>query len=510
MKLDTRKLDTRKLDTRKLDTRKLDTRKLDTRKNKRNKRKDKKKIIKYDSMRVVCNSDSIIKEDPIGPVCISRNDIWGASTQRAIHYFSISKELMPIEIIYAYAIIKKNAVKANYDIGLLKENKKKDAIIGACNEILNKKYDNAFPLHVWQTGSGSYTNMNVNEVISNIANKLIKNNMKIDPHDDVNRSQSTNDTFGAAIQIAACILLNTKMIPNLLFMINTFKKKQHDFKNMIKIGRTHMEDAVPITFGEEFSGYVSLLEYSMDNIKKALHNLYVLGLGGTAIGIGTNTLKSFGPLICKYISKELKMPFNSAKNKIALMTAHNSILGCSDSLKMLATNIIKISNDIILMNSGPKSGFKELTIHSNEPGSSIMPGKVNPSQLEAAIMASIQVISNNLAISISNAEGKLEMNMCKPLIAYNIIQSLHLLSDICKNMTAYCISTIKINIQQNKDNVDQSLSLVTALTPYIGYDKSAELSNYAFKHNLTIKEANHKMKYVDETKIDGYFDDIKI
>ena len=491
-----------KLETRKLGNSRGQTRKIGIRKHKN-------KSNKHDSMGVLCDSNSILEKDSLGAVCVPRDKMWGTSTQRAIHYFNVSKELMHIEIVYAYAIIKKNAAKSNYDIGLLKEKKKRDAIIIACNEILNKKHDATFPLHVWQTGSGSYTNMNVNEVITHIANKIIGNNLKVDSHDDVNKSQSTNDTFGAAIQIACCILLNKNLIPNLLLLIQTFKKKQTEFKHIVKIGRTHMEDAVPILFSDEISGYVTLLEYSMESIKKSLRNLYTLGLGGTAIGIGTNTLKSFGPSVCKYISKDLHMPFTSAKNKIALMTAHNSILECSDSLKMLATNIIKISNDIILMNSGPKSGFGELTIHPNEPGSSIMPGKVNPSQLEAAIMASIQVISNNLAISISNAEGKLEMNMCKPLIAYNIIQSLHLLSDISKNIAIYCISTIKINIEQNKNNVEHSISLVTALTPYIGYSKSAELSNHALKNNLTIKEANHVLKYVDETKIDQYLENIK-
>jgi fumarate hydratase class II len=491
-----------KLGTRKISNNKHQTRKMGLRKHKN-------KSHKHDSMGVSCESDSTLEKDSLGTVCVPRDKIWGTSTQRAIHYFTVSKELMPMEIIYAYAIIKKNAAKSNYDIGLLKEKKKRDAIISACDEILNKKHDETFPLHVWQTGSGSYTNMNVNEVISHIASKILGNNLKVDSHDDVNKSQSTNDTFGAAIQIASCILLNKNLIPNLSFLIQTFKKKQIEFKHIVKIGRTHMEDAVPILFSDEISGYVTLLEYSMECIKKALRNLYLLGLGGTAIGIGTNTLKSFGPSVCKYIAKDLKMPFISAKNKIALMTAHNSILECSDSLKMLATNIIKISNDIILMNSGPKSGFAELTIHPNEPGSSIMPGKVNPSQLEAAIMASIQVISNNVAISISNSEGKLEMNMCKPLIAYNIIQSLHLLSDISKNIALYCISSIKINTEQNKNNVEHSISLVTALTPYIGYSKSAELSNHALKNNLTIKEANHDLKYVDETKIDEYLENIK-
>jgi fumarate hydratase class II len=281
-------------------------------------------------------------------------------------------------------------------------------------------------------------------------------------------------------------------------MINKLKNKENEFKNIFKIGKTHLQDAVEISFGEEFSGYRKLIEICLQEIQHSLKNVYSIGLGGTAVGTGLNTLPEFGPLISKYISQETNLPFKNEKNKFALMTAHNSLLECSDSLKLLATNIIKISNDIILMNSGPKSGFKQITIDPLIPGSSIMPGKVNPAECEASIMASIQVISNNLAITIANSEGKLELNVCKPLIGYNIIQSINILTDICYNLTKYCISTIKINKKQNEiDKNNMDTSIVTKLSKIIGYDKSSDLYEYAIKHNIPLKQANNVLHFVD-------------
>ena len=465
-------------------------------------KKTRKHKVKYDSIGNPCIPHKFrMTQDFLGNICIPKDKKWGSETERSLKYFSISNEKIPLEIIYSYAIIKKNAAKVNYKLGLLKDKHKMQLIIRACDMIINKKEDDQFVLSVWQTGSGSHSHMNVNEVISYICNSISKKPNYIDSHNDINISQSTNDTFGAAIQIAVAQGLNNKLIPNLIYMINVLKKKSHEFKDIIKIGKTHMEDAVPISFGQEFSGYQTLIEICLEQIKSSLKSIYILGLGGTAVGTGLNTVPQFGPLICKSISKELKMPFINGKNKFALMTAHNSILECSDALKLLATNIIKISNDIILMNSGPKIGFKQITIAPLAPGSSIMPGKVNPSECEAAIMASIQVIANNLAITIANGQGQLELNVRKPVIGYNIIQSVNILSDICKNLTEYCISTIKINKKQIESDINSSIIGATAVSKVIGYEKSGELYKYAVEHNVSLEDANKALKFINQNEL---------
>jgi len=445
--------------------------------------------------------------DSFGIVAIPKDRYWGPDTQRSLIYFSIGKEKMPIKFIHTYALFKKCAAVTNYKLGLI-DKKKSDIIIKICNEIINNKYNDEFPCHIWQTGSGSQTNMNVNEVIANICNQILIGKLgtkfPISPIDDVNMSQSTNDSFISVMHIFIAITVVHKLIPNLTFMINGFKKKQDEFNNIIKIGRTHLEDAVPLTFGQEFSGYVATFEDSLSQIKNSLKNIYQLAAGGTAVGTGIDTVHSFGKEIAKEIAKETRLPFVSALNKYAVISNHNAVLEMSDALKLLATNIMKIANDLRWLGSGPNAGIHELTLPQNEAGSSIMPGKVNPTQCEAAAMVAVQVMANNMAITIANSQGYFELNVYNPLMLYNITQSMDNLSDVCNNFTKFCVLGIQVNKDKVQYYLDNALTLATALNKHIGYDKSTVLARYANKKNISLKQANKILKFVPEDKIDEY------
>jgi fumarate hydratase class II len=453
------------------------------------------------------------EEDVFGKIAVPNNHYWGSNTQRSLIHFSIGKERMPLNFIYSYAILKKCAAIANYKLHSLPK-KYAFTIVKVCNEILEGKLDAEFPLYIWQTGSGTQTNMNLNEVISNRCNEILTKKLAtktpIHPNNHVNMSQSSNGTFISAMHISIALSITKQLIPNLNYMIKGFKQKKQEFNNIIKIGRTHLEDALPLTFGEEFSGYIALLEDALNQIRFSLKNIYKLAVGGTAVGNGINSSKKFAPLIAKEISKETKLPFVSAENKFAELSSHNAVLEMSDALKVLATNIMKIANDIRWMGSGPKTGLNELLLPQNEPGSSIMAGKVNPTQCEAATMVAVQVIANNLAITIANSQGNFEMNVYNPLMIYNINQSIYLLSDVCINFTKFCIIGLKVNHEKVKYNLEHSLSRATLLNPYIGYDKASKLAHYAYDNNITLKEANKKLNYLSDNDFDKYINDYKI
>jgi len=451
--------------------------------------------------------------DVFGKIPVPKDSLWGSNTQRSLIHFSISTELMPIEFIHSYALFKKCAAKANYRLKLL-DKKDMQLISHFCDEIIDNKYNEQFPLHIWQTGSGTQTNMNMNEVIANLCNKKLIGKLgtqkPINPNDTVNMCQSSNDSFISAIHIFVALTVTKKLIPDLVYMIDGFKQKQHEFKDIIKLGRTHLEDAVPMTFGQEFSGYVSILEDSLKQIKYALNHIYELAAGGTAVGTGINTHPNFGKYIAEELSKETHLHFVSAPNKFGEMSSHNAVLEMSDAFKVLATNIMKIVNDIRWLAGGPRAGLEELILPQNEPGSSIMPGKVNPTQCEAAAMVSVQVIANNMAITIANTQGYFELNVYNPLMVYNIAQSMRMLSDVCVNFTKFCTVGIKVNTKKLKGYVDNALTLATALNTHIGYDKATTLAHYAYNKDISLIEANKDLKYVDPAKIAEYLDPKKM
>ena len=453
------------------------------------------------------------ESDVFGDVSIPKNRFWGASTQRSLIHFTISNELMPTEFIHAYALFKKCAAKANYKLKLL-DKQKLNIITKVCDDILDNKYNDEFPLHIWQTGSGTQTNMNVNEVISNICNKRLTGKLgtktPIHPNNHVNMSQSSNDSFITVIHISVALLVTKNLIPNLTYMINGFKQKQHEFKDIIKLGRTHLEDAVPLTFGQEFSGFVAILEDSLNQIKISLGHIYQLAAGGTAVGTGINTHPQFGKVVAQEVSSETHLPFVTAPNKFGEMSSHNAVLKMSDAFKVLATNIMKIANDIRWLGSGPRAGLSELILPQNEPGSSIMPGKVNPTQCEAAAMVSVQVMANNMAITIANSQGYFELNVYNPLMLYNITQSIRMLSDVCVNLTKFCVLGLKVNKEKVKGYLDNALTLATILNPYIGYDKATKLAHYAYDKNISLKEANSVLKYLPEDKLVEYLNPAKM
>jgi len=451
-------------------------------------------------------NDERFEVDVFGKIKVSNDKYWGATTARSLIHFTIGNEVMPPEFIHCYALYKKCAAITNYKLKLLKNEKIYKTIVKVCDEILDGKLnDGQFPLHIWQTGSGTQTNMNVNEVIANRAIELLGGIMgskdPVNPNDHVNMSQSSNDSFITVIHITIALLVTQKLIPNLKYMINGFKKKQNEFKNIIKIGRTHLQDAVPLTFGQEFSGYVSILEDSLSQIEYSLKNIYNLAAGGTAVGTGLNTHPSFGKMVAKEVQKETKLPFVSAPNKFALLSSHNAVLEMSNAFSVLATNIMKIANDIRWMGAGPRAGLHELLLPQNEPGSSIMPGKVNPTQCEAATMVAVQVIANNFSITFANSQGNFEMNVYNPLMLHNIVQSINLLSDVSTNFTKFCIEGIKINTKKVTQYVNNALTLATKLNLYIGYDKATKLAHYAFDKDISLLEANKILKYLPNEKL---------
>ena len=456
-----------------------------------------------------------IEKDTLGEVKVPKDKLWGAQTERSRQNFKIGNEAsMPIEIIHAYALIKKSAAHSNFDLGILSK-KKLNLINKVCNEILNGEHDDQFPLVIWQTGSGTQTNMNVNEVIANRAHiiekkSLVKDKRTLSPNDDVNKSQSSNDTFPTAINIAALNIIKNNTLPNLRKLRNSLEKKSKQFKNIVKIGRTHMMDATPITLGQEFSGYVSQIDHGIETINNSLKHLSELAIGGTAVGTGLNTPKGYSKKIISYISKFSGLKFNQAENKFEAIASHDCIVESHGALKTVASSIFKISNDIRLLGSGPRSGIGELILPANEPGSSIMPGKVNPTQCEAIAMVCVEVMGNDFSTTIAGASGHLELNVFKPLIGNNIIESSRILGDACLSFSEKCINGIKPNKKQIKKFVSNSLMLVTALNTKIGYYKAAEIANKAYDEDTTLKEAAIALNYLSAKEFDKIVDPKKM
>ena len=439
--------------------------------------------------------------DSIGNINVPADKYWGASTQRSKKYFDIGEFLVRPVLIKSIAIIKKAA-----SIVHLKEKqispKISKAIIKASDEVISGKLDEHFPLKVWQTGSGTQTNMNVNEVIANRAIEILggkKGTKKpVHPNDHVNKSQSTNDVFPSAMHIAIAVETKKKLLPSLELLNKELKKKVSNFKNIIKVGRTHLQDATPLSLGQEFSGYQSQLENCISRIKNALNEIYYLAQGGTAVGTGINSKKNFDKKIINEIKKITKLPFKPTKNKFSALAAHDEIVNFSGSLNTTAVCLMKIANDIRFLGSGPRAGYGELNLPANEPGSSIMPGKVNPTQSEAVTMVCVKVIGNHNGITIAGSHGHFELNVFKPLIAHNILQSIDLLADSTKNFSTYCIKGLKADKQKIKEHLENSLMLVTALAPYIGYDNSAKIAKKALKNKTTLKEEAIKTGLISE------------
>lgn len=450
-----------------------------------------------------------IEKDTMGEVKVPSDKLWGAQTERSRNNFKIGPSAsMPLEVVYGFAYLKKAAAYANHELGVL-ELKKRDLIAAVCDEILEGKHDAQFPLVIWQTGSGTQSNMNVNEVVANRAHQLAgktigEGDKTIQPNDDVNKSQSSNDTFPTGMHIASYKKLIDVTIPGVEQLRNTLKNKAEDFKAVVKIGRTHLMDATPLTLGQEFSGYVSQLDHGIKALKNTLDHLGELALGGTAVGTGLNTPKGYDVSVAKYIAEFTGLPFVTAKNKFEALAAHDAIVETHGALKQLAVALNKIANDIRMMASGPRSGIGEITIPANEPGSSIMPGKVNPTQCEALTMVCAQVIGNDVAIAFGGSQGHYELNVFKPMMAANLLQSAQLLGDACKSFEAHCASGIQPNRSVINKLLNNSLMLVTALNTKIGYYKAAEIANTAHKNGTTLREEAINLGYVTAEEYDAW------
>jgi fumarate hydratase class II len=448
------------------------------------------------------------EKDSIGIVNVPADKYWGAQTQRSKENFKIGGNLMPLEIIRAYAILKRAAAQTNADLGVLPKSKSA-AIAKVCKEILDGKLDDQFPLVVWQTGSGTQTNMNVNEVIANRGHVIKGGKLKdakkyLHPNDDVNKSQSSNDTFPTAMHIAAYKALVETTIPGIEKLKATLEAKSKAFNKVVKIGRTHFMDATPVTLGQELSGYVSQLDHGIQAIKHTLKHLSELALGGTAVGTGLNTPKGYDKLVAKHIAKATKLPFITGKNKFEGLAAHDAIVEAHGALKTVAVSLMKIGNDIRMLSSGPRCGIGEITIPANEPGSSIMPGKVNPTQAEALTMAMAQVVGNDVAINVGGMTGHFELNVFKPMMIYNFLHSANLIGDACVSFNENCAKGIQPNKERIEHLLHNSLMLVTALNTKIGYDKSATIAKKAYKEGTSLKAAALKLGYLTEKEFDSW------
>jgi len=454
-----------------------------------------------------------IEHDSMGPMEVPHESYYGAQTARSLIYFDIGNERLPRSMIRAFGIIKKSAAQANKELGVLPA-EKADLIIKAADEVIEGKLDSHFPLRIWQTGSGTQSNMNANEVIANRANEIAGNergtHKPIHPNDDVNKGQSSNDAFPTAMHIAIAEQIEHFLLPSVQRMRDELKKKMDEFGHIIKIGRTHLMDAVPLSLKQEFSGYVAQLDDSIKRVKMTMGGIYQLALGGTAVGTGLNAHPQFAMLVSAKIAENTKMPFVTAPNKFAAIAAHDDILFTSGALKTLAASLMKIANDIRWMGSGPRCGLGELILPENEPGSSIMPGKVNPTQCEAMTMVAIQVMANDNAVTMAGSQGNFELNVFKPLIIYNVLNSITLLTDSCRAFTDHLIKGLKANQKQIEKLVNESLMLVTALNPKIGYDKSAEVAHKAYVENITLKKAAAALGYVSEEEFDKLVDPKKM
>jgi fumarate hydratase class II len=453
------------------------------------------------------------ESDSLGTVEVPADKLWGAQTQRSLEHFSIGKDLMPREMITAYATLKKAAANANHDGGRL-DDRACALILQVCDEILDGQHHDMFPLHVWMTGSGTQFNMNVNEVISNrscqLAGTPLGSKTPVHPNDHVNMSQSSNDTFPSAMYIAAAVNVTQRLIPAVKALYDAIAAKAADWKDIVKIGRTHMQDATPLTLGQEWSGYAGMLADDLERIEDALKGVYRLALGGTAVGTGINAAPGFAEAAAAEIARLTGLPFVSAPNKFTVQGAHDALVQLSGTFRTLAVSLYKIGNDIRLLSCGPRAGFAELLIPENEPGSSIMPGKVNPTQAEALTMIAVQVMANDVAVGFGGASGYLEMNVYKPLMIFNLMHSVTIMTDGCTNFRKFLVEGTQPNRKKIKEYVDRSLMLVTALAPVIGYDKASKIAHHAMDHDLTLKEAALQLGFVTEEEFDRVVDPAKM
>jgi fumarate hydratase class II len=453
-----------------------------------------------------------IERDTLGEVKVPADKYWGAQTQRSKQNFKIGSEKMPLVLIQAFAQLKKSAAIVNHELGMLSNTKMK-AIVQACEEVLSGRFDEHFPLVVWQTGSGTQSNMNVNEVVARRANEIIKesdSDESIHPNDDINMSQSSNDTFPTAMHIAAYSEIQKRLFPALQQIKKTLLKKEQSYMNLIKIGRTHLQDATPLTLGQEISGWRAMVEKAEGMIEESIRHILNLAIGGTAVGTGINSDPAFGEKVAEQLKKQTGYPFTSSNNKFHALTSHDEIVYVHGALKGLAADMMKIANDVRWLASGPRSGIGELTIPANEPGSSIMPGKVNPTQSEAITMVAVQVFGNDASIGFAASQGNFELNVFKPVIIYNVLQSIQLLSDAIISFDEHCLQGLEANQDTIEQNVNRSLMLVTALNPHIGYEKAAMIAKLAFKDGSTLKEAAIKTGYVTEEQYDKWIDPAKM
>jgi fumarate hydratase, class II len=451
--------------------------------------------------------------DSLGEVSVPADKLWGAQTQRSLEHFSIGKDLIPREMVTGYAILKKAAANANH-AGKRLDDKVRGLIVQVCDEILAGQHHDMFPLHVWMTGSGTQFNMNVNEVISNrccqIAGTPLGSKKPVHPNDHVNMSQSSNDSFPSVMYIAAALNTVKRLLPAVKALHDAIDAKAKAWDDIVKIGRTHMQDATPITLGQEWSGYAGMLSDNIERMQDALKGVYHLALGGTAVGTGINAAPGFAEAAAAEIARLTKLPFITAPNKFTVQGAHDALVQLSGTFRTLAASLYKIANDIRLMSCGPRAGFAELEIPENEPGSSIMPGKVNPTQCEALSMIAVQVMANDVAVGFGGAGGYLEMNVYKPLMIYNITHSITIMADGCTNFRKFLVEGTRPNLKKIKEYVDRSLMLVTALAPVIGYDKASKIAHYAMDNDLTLKEAALKLAYVTEAEFDKIVDPTKM
>ena len=446
-----------------------------------------------------------IEKDTLGEIQVPSSKYWGAQTQRSIENFKIGSQTFPIDFIKAYALVKLVSAEINNELGILDESIS-SLIIKAAQEVIDGKLDDNFPLVVWQTGSGTQTNMNINEVISNraieISGGILGSKKPVQPNDHVNKSQSTNDTFPTALNISIAILINEKLLPSLEKLENSLSKKSLEFDKIIKLGRTHLQDATPISLGQVFSGYESQIQHSIISINNALKHIYELPWGGTAVGTGLNSPEGFSEMVATRVSEKTNLPFITAPNKFESIASHDSAVSMSSVLKTLASSLNKIGNDLRWLSSGPRSGIGEIILPTNEPGSSIMPGKINPTQVEALSMIIAKVIGNDVSITFSGASGNFELNVYRPILAYSLIESVILLSDGCNSFRKNCVEGIIPNKEKIKSNLDNSLMLVTALAPYIGYDKSAQVAKYAYDKKLTLRDSVIELNYMSGEDFD--------
>jgi fumarate hydratase class II len=446
-------------------------------------------------------------------VDVPADKLWGAQTQRSLEHFTIGDDLIPRDMIPAYAIVKKAAALVNYSAGRLGD-PQKDLIVRVCDEVLAGQHQDQFPLHVWMTGSGTQFNMNVNEVIANrcsqIAGQPLGSHKPVHPNDHVNMSQSSNDSFPTAMNVAAALGVKRRLLPAVQGLHDALEAKARSWTDVVKIGRTHLQDATPLTLGQEFSGYVGMLDDNLERLESALRGVYRLALGGTAVGTGLNSLPGFDRHVAAQITELTGLSFVTAPNKFAVQGAHDDLVHLSATLKTLAVSLFKIANDIRLLSCGPRDGFAELKVPANEPGSSIMPGKVNPTQCEALAMIAAQVMANDVAVAVGGASGYLEMNVYKPLLIFNVTKSVRIMTDGCTNFRKFLVEGTEPNLRQIGHFVERSLMLVTALSPVIGYDEASKLAHYALDHDLTLKEAALRLGAVSESEFDRIVDPRKM